>query len=565
MLKREWTFGKDELSVTHGAVVAHHRLAAEAGLEMLQDGGNAIDAAVAAAFVMSVVEPFMSGLGGGGYMVVHLAERGETHVVDFGMQAPAAARPDMFELLPDPAPDPYTFRKVVEDANKRSYLAAAVPGEPAGLCAALERFGTLPRGTVMAPAVRLAADGFPMHWFLALEIYNHLDWFARFPETGAAFLKNRGSYKAPLLETAGDLFRQPDLARTLEAIAEGGAPAFYRGGLARRIAEHVQANGGLMIEQDFADYAVRVVPPLTATYRRAEVAAVPDVCAGATVVESLNMLERFDLASLGHNSADTLHLVAEACRRAFVDRFAYHGDPEYADVPYAGLLSKEYAAARATEISADRAAPDVGPGDPWPYGPTAAPVGQAPGHAGAGVGDTTQISVADEARNLVSMTKTASHVMVPGTGVMMNLGLQWFDPEPGYPNSIAGRKRLLTNMSPLILLRQGRPFAAYGSPGARRIPNSLTQVALNLVDFRLGIQEAVSAPKLDCSTRQTLVDDRLAEEVRADLRRRGHRLEERHEDLGYMSFARPNGVVVDDDGALRAGSYPFFHGVAAGY
>ncbi len=568
MVLSEWKFSKDEIAVRHGAVVAHHRLAAQSGLEMLQRGGNAVDAAVTAALVMSVLEPFMSGVGGGGYMVVHLADRRETLVVDFSMQTPAAATPDMFEseLEPEPAANPWTFRRVKGDVNKDSIRAACLPGEISGLMMALERFGIKSRRDVMAPAIKLARDGFPMHWFLALEIYNSLGRLQQLPDTAAVFMKGTDSYHAPVLETAGDLLRQPDLAGTLEAVAEGGADAYYKGQTARCIVDFVQAKGGLLTLEDFSAYSARIVPARRSSYRSVEAALVPDICAGDTVAQMLNLLERFDMAALGHNSPDSLHLIAECTRRAWMDRFAYFGDPEHAAVPYDGLLSKEYAAARAAEISMDRATPNVGPGDPWPYSRTVRPTSWTEGRAGSGGGDTTHISVADEARNMVSMTKTASHFIVPGTGVMMNMGLRWFDPEPGHPNSIAGGKRLLNNMSPMMLLRNGRAFAAYGSPGARRIANALTHVAMNLLDYGMGIQDAVSAPKLDCSTPLTIIDDRIPEQVRAELDRRGHRLLPVHEDMGYMNFARPNGVVVDEEaGVLRAGSYPFFHGVAAGF
>jgi gamma-glutamyltranspeptidase/glutathione hydrolase len=565
MLTSEWTFTRQELEARHGAVVAHHKLAAEAGREMLRRGGNAVDAAVAAAFVMSVVEPFMSGIGGGGYMVVHLAERRETLVVDFGMKAPLAAHAEMFGLLPDPAPNPYTFRKVKGDANKQGPTAATTPGVVAGLCLALERFGTLPRETVLAPAITLAADGFPMHWFLALCIYNQLATIRTDEATAAVFLKGDGTFLAPLLEQGAETLVQAELAQTLRQIAEGGAAAFYRGPAARTIAAYVQAHGGCLAENDFVAYEARVVKPLVAPYGGHEVMLVPDVSAGATVAQTLNLLDALEVRQYGHNSADALHLIAEAGRRAFVDRYAFYGDPEQAQVPYEGLLSKGYAQARAAEISLERATPDVRAGDPWPYGPVLAGASWQTGRVGAGAGDTTHISVADEARNLVSLTQTASSFMVPGTGVMMNLGMKWFDPEPGHPNSIASGKRLLMNMSPLLLLCEGRPFAALGSPGARRIPNALAQTVLNLVDYGLGIQDAVGAPKLDCSTPRTLVDDRIPEGVRAELTRRGHPVQAVHEDMGAMSFARPNGVLVDHEaGTIRAGSYPYFHGVAAG-
>lgn len=562
----EWQLTKDELVVQHGAVVAHHRLAVEAGLKVLQEGGNAVDAAVATSLALSVVEPPMSGVGGGGFMIVHLAERRETVAVDFGMRAPAAARPEMFELEPEEAPNPYLFRKVKGNANRDSFLACAVPGEVAGLCAALERFGTISRQKVMAPALRLAREGFPMNWFLALWIYNNLSRYRRYPGTAAVYLKGDDTYHAPLLESAGDMILQPDLARTLEEVAEGGPEAFYQGRVARRIVEHLQADGGILTLRDFADYAPRIGPPLRAPYRSTEVAVVPQVTGGPLVVASLNLLERFDLGALGHNSPDALHLIAECARRAFIDRHTFMGDPELAVTPYSGLTSREYATARAAEISMDRATPDAGPGNPWPFSEVERPAGWLPGRGRAGLGNTTHLTVVDEARNVVAVTKTAAHFVVPGTGVMMNMTLGEFDPEPGHPNSLAGGKRHLSNMTPTILLRDGRPFAAFGSPGDCRIPNAVIQVALNLVDFGMGIQEAVSAPRLDCSTPLTLIDDRISGEVLAELSRRGHRLTPRHEEMGYMSFARPNGVLVDEEsGLLRAGSYPFFHGVAAGY
>jgi gamma-glutamyltranspeptidase/glutathione hydrolase len=562
----EWKLAKSEVVSREGIVCAHHLAAAEAGAAMLERGGNAVDAAVAAAFAVGVAEPFNSGIGGIAQLLYRDASTGRVTVFDGTSVLPRRLRPELFPLAaPGAVSGMYGWPAVQGDHNTTGWLAPAVPGMPAALLAALERFGRLKRREVLAPAIGLAAKGVVVDWNIALSILASAERIARFPSSRAIFFRPSGfplataSFSGP-----ADLLVQSDLARSLEAIAEEGAVAIYRGTLARQLAQQMAENGGLIDEEELAAYRVRIYDDgVRIPYRDGEVIVAPETGGGLTVAQALRLLDGIDLRSLGPATVASLHHVVESQRRAFADRFAFLGDPRLSPVPYQGLLSAEYAAARRETIEPERATPRVGPGDPWRYQGESTTVALAPTFVAPDVGHTTHVSVVDRDRNLVSLTSTlgdsfGSALVVPGTGILLNCGATWFDPRPDTHNSLAPGRRILWAGSPTLVTRQGRPLAAIGAPGGRKVISSVLQVILNLVDFHLGIQEAVSAPRTHCEGPSTWIDSRFAPSVVDSLRAMGHDLVVQTETVATSYFARPNGVVVDDAaGVVRGGVSPF--------
>ena len=567
---------KTEVVAENGIVTAMHPLAAGAGLEILQAGGNAADAAVAAAFAVGVVEPFMNGLGGGAYIVAH-SHSGRTLAIDGSVVVPDTARADMFELLEPPRKGAgvYGWRATKDDASESGHRSAVVPGAPAAYARLLREFGTMSLAQVTAPAIRLAREGFTLDWYIFANCASEMGRLRQFPETMAIFYRPDGTPFRPVNHDdnrAPDRLVQADLARTLELIAAGGPDAFYRGEVAQAIAEHLQAHGGCMTEQNLAGYQVRVREPLWVDYRGRRVAMIPENSGGPTVAEMLNILDGFDLQSLGYGRAASLHLIAEAIRLAFADRFAHLGDPAFAPIPFEGLLSKAYAAARRAQIDPAHGPVQNPVGDPWPYQASDRPdVPPAANGWRSSDDHTTHLTVVDRDHNMVALTASlgrlfGSGVTVPGTGVLLNNGMMWFDPEPGTVNSIAPGKHALHAGTPALVFDGREPRMALGAPGGRKVLTAVLQVMLNVLDFGMGMQEAVSAPRVHCETGSTSIDARLPAEVIEGLRRIGHDVVVRQETFLSSYFGRPNGVLIDPrDGRLHSGVEPYKMSTAAGF
>jgi gamma-glutamyltranspeptidase / glutathione hydrolase len=573
----QWVIEKRQARADHAMVTAMHPLAAAAGLEILRAGGNAVDAAVATGFAVGVVEPAMSGLGGVAAMVIYSAADGAVRVVDGASAAPAAARDGMFELVQGPArAGIYGWPGTVGDAQNTGYRAPVVPGQPACLLHALDRYGSgrLGRARVMAPAIRLAEEGFPLDTYQAQTIAFAQRRLRQFPETLRTFYADGAAPRPASLSYEADHLVQPDLARSLRQLAEQGPDALYQGELGERIAADLQANGGILTRADFADYRVReYTPGLETSYRGYRLMGLSPASGSMTAFEALNILGHFDLRALGEGSAEARHVIAEACRRAFLDRFAHLADPAQQQVPVEGLLSPGYAERLAASINLDRAEPDAQPGDPWSYEPHAtspssvAQVARVPGADGC----TTHLNVVDADGNGVALTSTlgeafGSGVVAKGTGILLNNGLTWFDPEPGHVNSIQPRKRILWAPTPTIVLRDGRPILALGAPGGRRIISAMVQSLVNLLDFGLDVQTAVTTPRVHCEGPVTEADARLPAPVLDALAARGHRLKVVEENSSSFRFARPCGIQLDPrTGGLTGGVHQFTPAWAMGY
>ena len=470
----------------HDMVVTEQALASQVGAEVLERGGNAIDAAVAVGYVLAVVHPCCGNLGGGGFMTVHLAKENREHFLDFRERAPLGATRDMF--LDDKGnPDP---KKSLD-----GYLAVAVPGTVLGLDTALERWGTLPRPAVIAPAIELAEQGFVLTRGDADILAVGAAAFARDPAVARIFLRD-GKPFAP-----GDRLVQPDLARTLREISERGPDAFYRGDIAARIVAASDAQGGVLRLEDFAKYEVREREPIRCTYRGLDVVSAPPPSSGGTILcLLLNVLEGYPLRELGFNSARTIHLMVEAMRRAFVVRNLLLGDPDFVANPLERLLSRAHAEEIRAAIDPERATPSAR----LPESPSAT---AAPAEATR----TTSYSVLDRAGNAVAVTYTINGYfggkrIAGDTGFFLNNEMDDFTSKPGTPNlfglvqgeanAIAPGKRPLSSLTPTIVLQGGRPFLVLGSPGGGRIITIVLQGILNVVDHGMDVASAVDSPRI---------------------------------------------------------------------
>lgn len=533
-----------EITATSGMVVAQHKAAAKIGVEVMQKGGNAIDAAVTTAFATGVLLPVWNGIGGGGMMVVHL-ESGGGGAIDFGMQAPGSAHPEMYELENELAVDGpsrrFSFPKVKDNANRDGYTAIAIPGTLAGLCTALEKWGTISLDQAIAPAAALARNGFPLPRTEALTMSDRHDLLARFEATRSIYLKN-GS---PL--GVGAHFVQSDHADTLERIAANGPDELYGGETGARICDDVSRNGGYLTLEDLTQYRAIVHDrPLQTNYRDLTVSAVPGPCAGPTVVEILNILNAFDLRAM--STVDSLHTLVEAVKLAAVDRFTYMGDPAIYGFPCDILAHPDYGQSRATCID-PAAATDFEAGDPWPFSDVDRPA-DFPAPAGVAPDDgTTHITTADANGNAVALTQTNlgfSGVVNPGVGVMMNNGMGWSCPVPGTVNSIAPRARALNNMTPVILHRDGQVVLALGASGGRRIWPAVVQMIVNRVDFGMSLQDAMEGPRIHVESDDPVVDPRWGDEVIDALKQRGHRVAFPPDEWVLWPFSEPNGIARNE-------------------
>ncbi len=530
-------------------VVAEHPLGARVGADVLGRGGNAVDAAVATAFAMTVVEPFMSTIAGSGTMLIHLEGSGTTTAVDFNGVAPSAAHETMYRVVGGVSDALFPWPCVEGDANVFGHRSVAVPGSVAGLAHALARYGTMELADVLAPAIALARDGFVTDWYLALKTASHLEELSAFPPTARAYLRNGRSVYRPPTMNAGDRVTYPDLARSLALIAKDGPDAFYRGAIAQAIDAEMAAHGGIVTRADLAAYAVRELPPLCGRYRDLDLVFMPFATGGVTALETLNILEQFSPARVGWSTAEGLHLRARAVARAFLDRFEHLGDPDAVKAPWERLAAKEYARSVAADIRRSR-------------------TGWAGAERPTALDCTTHVGVVDRRRNMVSLTHTAvslwgSRVVVPGTGILLNNGMIWFDPEPGKPNSVGAGKRPLVNMVPTLGFRRGAPYLTLGAPGGRRIVSAIPQVIANLVDTKASPQAAIDAPRLHTEGGPVSVDDRVGEKALAGLRKRGHAVVPCTESYSSMRFARPVAIRATPRG-LEAGLDSFGAAAAAG-
>ena len=533
----------------HGMVVAQEKLAAQIGADILRQGGNAVDAAVATGFALAVTYPRAGNIGGGGFMVIHSAERNEDIAIDYRETAPAAITRDIY-LGPDGKPD--------TDKSRNSALGIGVPGTVAGLALALEKYGSgrFTLAQVLQPAIALARDGFVVTDDMADTLPAMYRRMARWPNSAKAFSRDDGS---PLRE--GDRLIQPDLAATLSAIAEQGPRGFYQGPVAERLAKAVSSAGGIMTADDLKSYQAVIREPVRGSYRGYDIVSMPLPSSGGTVLlETLNILEGFPMADMAQGSAPSLHVMIEAMKRAYADRARYLGDPAFVNAPTDILITKEYAARQRASIELDRATP--------------APDALSAKTPREG-SNTTHYSIVDSGGNAVSNTYTLNFsygvgLVADGTGVLLNNELDDFTAAPGASNAFgligfeanlpAPGARPLSSMSPTIVLKDGKPVLVTGSPGGSRIISAVLQVVVDVLDYRMDVAAAVAAPRLHHQWMPDVVrvERGFPPETLDALRAKGHQVIEALGQTSANSIAvTPNGLLGAPDprtrGATAAG------------
>jgi gamma-glutamyltranspeptidase/glutathione hydrolase len=567
-------YSHEEISAGSGMVVAQHILAARIGIEVLQRGGNAVDAAITTAFASGVLLPIWNGVGGGGVMTVHL-EGGGGGSIDFGMQAAGLAHGEMFDLDPDaPGLDVqgpsrrYSWPKIKDNANTKGYTSISIPGTVAGLTTALEKWGTIDLDQAIAPAIKLAREGIPLSRTVALSMAEGHALLSRFKATADIYLDNGSPRKT------GSNFVQKEHAETLERLARNGASEMYGGETAARIVEDVEKNGGYLRLSDFEQYRTIVQEQgLPGSYRGLGLTGVGGPCAGPTMFEILHVLDQFDLAGMGHGSADFLHTLIEAVKLAAVDRFSFMGDPAITGFPIESLANIDYAKSRAAEIDPARAS-EFSHGDPWRFAGVDRPANFLAQAGSAPDDGTTHITTADKHGNMVALTQTNvgySGVVCSGVGVMMNNAMSWSNPVPGTVNSPAPFARALNNMTPVVLHENGRAVMAIGGSGGRRIWGAVAQTIVNRIDFGMGLQEAIEQPRIHVESDDPVMDPRFGDDVLAELQRRGHNYDLPPGESVLWPFAEPNGIISDgrDDSenvGWKSGLSPFAKPAhAAGY
>ncbi len=538
-------------------VVAPQPEAVEAGHAILAAGGSAVDAALACAFAQGVVDPMMSGIGGLGTMQVFdpAAEGGATegpalgrHVVLDGLSTcPAACAPDMWEgIFERECSDGYGY-VLAGAVNEVGRAAVTTPGILRLFADAHARFGRLPWADLLAPAIGFAADGWVIRPHVAAmfttdeRAYGRLPYAAKLaatPDGRALYLRADGTPKR-----LGDAVRNPDLAATLGVIARDGVESFYNGAIAARIVADMRAHGGLLSAADLAGFRSRVLAPLEIRYRGRRIAVPPPPAGGIVIAEMLRILERFDLVALGHNSPEYIRIVAEAMKIAGRDKDTHIGDPDFVAPPLDRLLSDAYADECAARIRA-------GEKTPLP-------------RVGADGAHTTTVSCVDARGMVVSLTHTLgvpSGVIPPGTGFMLNGAMNWYDPRPGRPGSIAPNKRRFSSMAPTVVFEGDTPVMTLGAPGGAWIGVAILQVLLNVLDWGMGMQEAISAPRFSATTDAVDVSNRIPRAVGRAVEAMGYPV--RRSPMSYP-FAAPHGIALWD-GVLEGGADPQRDGYAAG-
>ena len=522
--------GRSPVLARNGMVATSQPLASAAGLRVLREGGNAVDAAVAAAAVLNVVEPMMCGIGGDLFALYYEAATGGLHGLNATGRAGSRASADELrgrglERMPGSGP-----------------LVVTVPGALDGWEELVSRFGTRPLGDLLAPAIAYAEDGFPVSEIIAAQWKSAEAKLRRHPAAAANYLVD--GERAP---RHGEVFRSPDLARTFRRIAEEGPEVFYRGEIADAIHDFLEAEGGFVTREDLAAHDSEWVEPISTTFRGVEVFQVPPNSQGFVALEMLNLLEGFDLAALGHNSAAYLHHLIEAKKLAFADRDAYLADPEHMRAPLETLLSKEYAEARRGGISGDRAAREVAPGL-------------------TDDGDTIYLTVVDRDRNAVSLIYSlfgsfGSGLVVPGTGIALQNRGTGYSLEPGHPNELAPGKRALHTNMPGMAFRDGRPWITYGVMGGDMQPQGHTQVLLNRIEFGMHVQKAGEMPRFRHGSDGVGLESGIGSDTRQALIRMGHGVKTR-----FGAYGGYQAIEIDwENGVLLGGSDPRKDGAAIGY
>ena len=529
----------DTLVAKEAMVAANHPLAALAGLKILKKGGNAVDAAVATHFALAVVEPFMTGIGGGGRCVIRMAN-GESFAMNFEPMTPAKENP--FE--PDPEREATMYkvnlgRPAVKDrADIIGYKAAAIPGFVKGMCLLLEKFGSLDLDVVLAPATKYAEEGYIIDTYIAKNIAFNMHIIDKFPETAKILLKNGyppNPWGEARWEAGYDKLVNKDLAGTLRKIAKDGPDAYYKGDIASSIAEDMERNGGYITEADLAAYEPQILEPSKGSYRGYDMISLP---VSTTIMQILHILDNFDMKGLGYNTTEAVHVLAEAIKLAFAGRKTFLGWGAE-EPPFKGIVSKEYAKELAKQIDMKKALISLDLGDPRLYQE----------------GETTHACVVDKDRNIAGVHSSVgdafgSKVTIKGTGIILNNKMKGYDPRPGQPDSVKPRIIKPPPSGSTILLKDGTPYMVIGSPGGYKQVCAVARSIHSFMDYGMPIREAINAPRVFVQSGRVFIDSRMPGEVCDALVSKGHDLSVVDREFG---FARPNAIVIDPATGLLHG------------
>ncbi|MCQ1061291.1 gamma-glutamyltransferase [Photobacterium sp. ZSDE20] len=517
----------------NGMVVTSHFLATESAQQVLADGGNAIDAAVTAAFSLAVTQPRSGNIGGGGFMLISSEKDSDVVAIDYREKAPSRATTEMF--LDDKG-------NADSERSRYSHLASGVPGTVAGLALALEKYGTITLAEAIAPAIKLAEEGFIVTPRFSKGLTDTKSRLAKWPSSNKVFYKADGSNYQP-----GERFVQPDLAATLKRIAAEGAQEFYQGRTAELLVAEMEKHGGLISMEDLKAYQPVIRKPIHGNYRGYDVYSMsPPSSGGIHIVQILNILEGFPINHFGHNAATTIHLMAEAMKRAYADRSLYLGDEDFIDVPRVGLTAKTYAEKMRNDIPANFATPSstLAPDNPLPYESN----------------ETTHFSIVDKYGNAVSNTYTinfsyGSGIVVDGAGFLLNNEMDDFSAKPGVPNAygllggeankVEANKRMLSSMSPTIVKKDDKNFLVTGSPGGSRIITTTLQVIMNVIDHNMNIQSAVTAPRIHHQwlPDEIRIEDGISPDTIHNLESMGHKVTQKPSMGAIQSIMIKDGMM----------------------
>ena len=545
---------KRDVVAANGVVAAAHPLAAQAGLEILKKGGNAFDAAIATSFMLNVVEPNASGMGGGGFAVIYTAKDKKTYFIDYREMAPAQARPDFYPLDAN--------GRVKDMATTVGYYASGVPGQLRGMEMLHHKFASKSWAELIAPAIRQSEQGLVVSKTLNGVIMGNIDRFEKFSPTLGAF-KNI-FYKNGLPVQVGDVVKNPDLTQTLKKVAAGGADVFYKGEIADKIAAFYAKNAnGWITKADLMRYQAKMREPVKGSYRGYNlITSPPPSSGGLTLVNMLNILEGYDVAKMGRSSADFMHVFIEAQKLGFSDRNKYMADSDYVKVPMGGMVDKNYAAERRKQINLNQANNAVKFGDPAKYSS----------------GSTTSFSVIDKEGNMITVTQTINDffgagVIVEGTGILMNDEMDDFvTNNPDHNNAPAPGKRPLSSITPVIVLKDGQPVLTMGTPGGPRIITTMAGIIMNVIDFKMDLQSAILDPRsfnpnaAVAQLEKPVIEYKFADfadVVVRELEARGHKVNVRNPLDLYFGGAQ--GIMILPNGKLHGGADPRRDGVAVGY
>ncbi|MFJ8069811.1 gamma-glutamyltransferase [Peribacillus sp. NPDC096447] len=512
---------------TKGIVSVSHPLAAEAGIKILKQGGNAVDAAAAIQLSLNVVEPMMSGIGGGGFIMIYNKKENKITMIDSREMAPQNVTPELF-LDEKGKPVPFSKRHTTGKA-------VGVPGTLKGMEAALEKYGTLKLSQVMDPAIKQAEKGVKVNWITAQYIDENVKKLENNEEAAKVFVPNG----KPLEE--GDTLVQPNLAKTLKLIKKQGSNVFYKGEIGEALTKEVQKRDGTMTTEDLENYVVKEREPIKSEYRGFEVVGAASPSSGSlTVQQILELMEGYDVQKMGANSPEYLHHLTEAMHLAFADRAAYMADEDFYDVPTKGLLDEEYIKERRKLINPNKATADVKEGDPWKYEDQEPVSMEKVKEEKTPIGQTTHFSVMDKWGNMVSYTTTieqvfGSGIMVPDYGFMLNNEMTDFDATPGGVNQVEPGKRPRSSMSPTFILKDGNPFMAIGSPGGATIIASVSETIMNVIDHQMTIQDAILTPRVYSAGYPTVRwEPGIEQNTRLELMAKGHVYEEKPQHIGNV-------------------------------